>query len=289
MQIDPTGPGLPNIEVDLMPSNSNGQPVAVTNTKPGGSFSFKGVGPGVYELEVQTPTGLFPVGGTEVSLAPDLNTNQSAGNTGGTIKEIGSTGNAATPSLGLNYVVVSPTGHESYSGIVFSFVPAGSVEGTVYNDEYASENLVSVSSATGTADPLLPGVTVKLTGTDQNGQPVSLSTTTDGNGFYNFEVGPSNSAGYTVSVVTPRGFLAEDTPQQFGNPAGSSGGVAVESGLAIRSIPVFSNQEETGYNFGFVSPDSISGYALNDTLSLAPSPPPPRRVRSPGFRGSLSS
>ena len=46
VQDDSTGKGLANIEVDLLPSNSNGQPIATTNTDANGNFSFTGVQPG---------------------------------------------------------------------------------------------------------------------------------------------------------------------------------------------------------------------------------------------------
>jgi Cna protein B-type domain. len=36
-------------------------------------------------------------------------------------------------------------------------------------------------------EPGIPNVTVTLTGTDQLGNPVSLTTTTDGSGFYLFD------------------------------------------------------------------------------------------------------
>jgi uncharacterized repeat protein (TIGR01451 family) len=48
------------------------------------------------------------------------------------------------------------------------------------------------------------GLTVTLTGLDNNGKDVSLTTTTGANGLYNFQnLPPSGPAGYTVTITTP--------------------------------------------------------------------------------------
>ena len=94
-------------------------------------------------------------------------------------------------------------------------------------------------------------------------------------------MGPSNSTGYTVSVTTPGGFLAEETPATVG----SSGGKANESGLVISNIPVSYGVEETGYAFGFISPDSISGFALNDTTNTGVLFSPAPSTLQPGIGG----
>ena len=66
---------------------------------------------------------------------------------------------------------------------------------------------------------------------------------------------------------------------------GSSGGVANESGLVISNIPVSYCVEETGYDFGFISPDSISGFALNDTTNTGVLFSPAPSTLQPGIGG----
>jgi uncharacterized delta-60 repeat protein len=54
----------------------------------------------------------------------------------------------------------------------------------------------------------IEGVTISLTGFDDLGQPVNLSTTTDINGIYSFtDLRPSNAAGYSIIQSQPAGYL----------------------------------------------------------------------------------
>ena len=63
-------------------------------------------------------------------------------------------------------------------------------------------------------DTAIPGVTVKLTGTDLYGNSVSLTAVTDANGDYTFgNLAPSNAAGYTITQTQPSGYVANGTPQ----------------------------------------------------------------------------
>ena len=50
----------------------------------------------------------------------------------------------------------------------------------------------------------IAGTTVTLTGTDDFGNAVSKTTTTNGSGHYSFTgLNPSNAAGYTVTETPP--------------------------------------------------------------------------------------
>ncbi|MBL5972763.1 MAG: hypothetical protein D3X82_03035 [Candidatus Leucobacter sulfamidivorax] len=68
----------------------------------------------------------------------------------------------------------------------------------------------------GAAEQAASGVTVRVTGTDDLGNPVSLSATTDADGKYLFpQLRSSNEAGYTVTFVKPDG--SEFTVQTAGD------------------------------------------------------------------------
>lgn len=86
-----------------------------------------------------------------------------------------------------------------------------SLSGSVYND--ANRNGTFDSGEAGIA-----GVTLTLTGTDNSGQAVSLTTTTGGDGSYSF---PGLQAGsYTITETRPDGYYTGQ------NTVGSQGGDA---------------------------------------------------------------
>ncbi len=115
----------------------------------------------------------------------------------------------------------------------------------VWND--ANGNGVQDGSEGGIA-----GVTVTLTGTDIKGGAVSTSTVTDSNGLYSFSVPPGT---YSVSVVTPAGYVATATGQGTAgtdsNPNGST--VTLADGGNDQSI-----------DFGFYQAATIGDYVWND-------------------------
>src|SRR5262249_32993777 len=89
------------------------------------------------------------------------------------------------------------------------------------------------------------GVTVTLSGFDTQGNPVSLSTQTDTNGFFTFS-DPSLVAGtYTISEQSQNGFASEVSI------AGSDGGDASTPGT-IGNITLNGGDAATGYLFGDV-------------------------------------
>ncbi|MGB4805832.1 MAG: SdrD B-like domain-containing protein, partial [Anaerolineae bacterium] len=87
---------------------------------------------------------------------------------------------------------VSLSGNQAYTQADFGFIEAGEVSGHVFHD--ANSNGVFDAGETP-----LPNVTVTLTGADLNGNPVSLTTTTDAAGEYEFVAPPGN---YTITYNT---------------------------------------------------------------------------------------
>src|SRR5262245_19826490 len=78
--------------------------------------------------------------------------------------------------------------------------------GFVYVD--ANDNGMRDVPASGPAETGITGVTLQLTGTDIDGNAVNLTTTTDTDGSYLFQlVPPSDATGYTLTETQPPGFL----------------------------------------------------------------------------------
>src|SRR5579884_625170 len=131
-----------------------------------------------------------------------------------------------------------------------TYVPA-SISGTVYVDVNQNNQFDS-----GT-DTVIPNAPVTLTGTDEFGNPVSLSTTTDANGNYSFtNLVPSDSNGYTVT---------ENDGVGYGDAAttvGTAGGTGTTD--IVSSIVLNSGVNATNYNFGEVT-GSIAGTVYVDS------------------------
>ena len=132
---------------------------------------------------------------------------------------------------------------ESEGGVVL--VP-GSIAGRVYLD--ANNNGMD------DGEEGIEEVVVTLTGTDANGNAVSLTTMTDECGNYIFEdVMPGT---YTLTETQP-----DDLLDNF-ETAGDAGGLVGND--VISEITLANDQDATGYNFGELEPSSISGLVWVD-------------------------
>jgi uncharacterized repeat protein (TIGR01451 family)/fimbrial isopeptide formation D2 family protein len=197
--------GIPNVDVTLR--DSNNQNVTAT-TDANGIYTFNNVRPGTYQL-IETQPGGF------------LDKDETAGNLGGntsvndTISNIVVNGN---PGTGYNFGEVRPS---SIAGS--SFVDSNN-DGVRGNNERG-----------------IPGVVVRLTGTDDRNQSVSANVTTDGNGNYIF------------TGMRPGTYrLAQTQPTQFvdgRDTAGSNGGSTATNDV-ISNIVIQGGQNPTTYVFG---------------------------------------
>jgi len=106
----------------------------------------------------------------------------------------------------------------------------------------------------------IANVTVTLTGTDINGNPVNLTTTTAADGSYRFnDLMPANAAGYKVVETQPAGYLDGKHTAGNGVVAGSNA-VANE----ISGINISAGQQASGYLFGELANATISGTVYLD-------------------------
>jgi uncharacterized repeat protein (TIGR01451 family) len=129
----------------------------------------------------------------------------------------------------------------------FGKLKASSLSGTVYYD--ANDN-----GSFDSGDQGLSGVTVKLSGTANDGTAVNQTTTTDGSGNYNF--GSLKQGNYTVTETPPAGYLDGTIT------AGSVGGTVGTH--TIGSIALPPNTDATNYNFGELKGGSLAGFVYLD-------------------------
>ncbi|MBK9138743.1 MAG: isopeptide-forming domain-containing fimbrial protein [Verrucomicrobia bacterium] len=220
-----------SVTITLTGTDHLGNPVSVTTTTDAaGYYEFLGLRPGTYTLTETQPAGYLD--GKETSGTPWTGT-------------VDNTTDSQTISA-----ITIPTGTPSTTGVNYNFgelVPA-SLAGVVYNDVNDS----------GTYNPGtdlgIYGATVTLTGTDDRGNPVNLTTTTAADGSYSFtNLRPGT---YTLTETQPDGYTdSADT-------VGSLGGDGSVNDV-VSNIPVVSGDAGTGYNFGEVGPGSIG-----DTIFL---------------------
>ncbi|WP_232056120.1 SdrD B-like domain-containing protein [Tuwongella immobilis] len=122
----------------------------------------------------------------------------------------------------------------------------GSIAGVVYND-FNNNGIQDVG------EPGIAGVLLTLTGTDINGNPVSVTTTTDANGKYLFS-----------ELLTGTYSVTETQPAQYNDgldTIGSIGGVVAND--LQSQIQLGAGIQATGYNFGEIGAD-ISGKVYVD-------------------------
>jgi hypothetical protein len=161
--------------------------------------------------------------------------------------------------IGSNSIPVS-LGTTNSTNNNFGELRAASLSGFVYAD--ANNNGVKDTSEAG-----ISGSAISLSGTDDQGSTVSLSTTTDANGAYQFaNLRPGS---YTLKQDEPSGFMdGKDT-------IGSQGGTAANDQMT--GITLASGTNGANNNFGEIPTASVSGSVYvdvnNSGVKVAGDPP----------------
>ena len=209
--------GVAGAIIILAGSSTTGQLIYyVTTTALDGSYSFSGLPAGTYAIAERTP------GGTLTALATATVAGQAtAGTLGG------------MASNRLVTAITVPAGAVG-TGYNFAEEAGSSLTGTVYLD--ANRNGTDDGNEYGVAN-----LVVTLAGTTATGQPVTMTTTTDMLGHYEF-AGLATGT-YQVRVARPASLFNRGmaTP-------GTAGGIA--RGDTIAAIPFTAGASATGYNFG---------------------------------------
>lgn len=207
--------GIPNVSLTLSGTDSANNPVSITTTTDStGAYLFTGM--------IGSDSNGYTITETQPSAWADgIDT---AGDVGGTV-------------AGDDQISAIPIGPSTFASN-YNFGELGaSLSGFVYNDN-------GDDGTKDTNDPGLPDVTLTITGTDLNGNPVNQSVTSREDGSYLFEHIPlPDATGFTITETQPTG--VNDGKE---NPSN------VISGIQISTPGV----EETGFNFGERVPSALS-------------------------------
>jgi large repetitive protein len=207
---DPGETGIPGTTIKLTGTDDLGASISqAATTDANGSYLFVGLRPGTYAITETQPAGFLD--GEET---------------------IGSAGGQQLVNDQTTNIPLTPG--NAASNYNFGEFKPSSIAGIVYldrNDDAAIEP----------GEPDIAGVMIRLTGTDRNGSPVSLSTTTVANGRFVFtDLLPGN---YQVNEIQPAGYF--DGKETIG----SSGGTLVGND-EIGKIALVPGTDATGYLFG---------------------------------------
>ncbi|CAE7942477.1 sdrD, partial [Symbiodinium sp. KB8] len=185
-------------------------------------------------------------------------------------EEAGSTGG----DISTNDVIADiplQANESSYGHDFHEFVPA-SIEGSVFVD--------------GDGEPIA-GVVITLTGTDVNGDPVEIATTTDTDGDYSFAdllpgsyvVTETQPDGYGAGAVTPNNSISielsggdESTDNDFSESTGSiSGTVTDDQGRPLVDVEItLTGTDVNGVDIELVTTTNSTGdYVFGDMVGAA--------------------
>lgn len=136
----------------------------------------------------------------------------------------------------------------------------------------------------------IPGVTIRLSGTDATGATQALTAVTDANGNFLFSVPASGPSGYTLTEVQPSGFTDGKTTILTGEPgtATSRKPVNVGDNDVISGIVVPAGAMLTDYRFGELAvpqlkPPIINGYVYLDQNHTRIRPTDGSEIGEPGW------
>ncbi|HMX15515.1 MAG TPA: SdrD B-like domain-containing protein [Rhodocyclaceae bacterium] len=223
--------GISGVVVELLDAGNS--VVASTTTDASGNYSFSGLQPGTYSIRQPTQ----PAGTSN-----GITTAGGVGN-GGSV----GTASAVTTAPSLIAGIVLPP-NTTATGNNFAEIPNGrALSGRVFLDFDAGGTVNGNDHGIG-------GVTINLTGTDINGNPVSRTTSTASDGSYSFTGLPEGT--YTLSQPGQAAGTSNGT-----TTAGSTGGVA--------SNPTATTSQITGISL--VGADTVS--ADNNFAELAGAAP----------------
>lgn len=232
--------GIGGIAVELFDQTS-GASIASRTTAADGTYTFDvNLAAGTYKVVATQSTGF-------------LDGRETAGNLGGTTDNSRDGSQITTISVG------DPGTSTDATDYLFGEIRPSQALGLVWADP---DN----DGAVDFGETAIAGVTVELTGTDDRGNAVARSTTTDANGVYSFiDLRPTDRAGYTIRELQPTGFVdGLDVP---GTVNGATvGDASVDDAFSALVLPGPGSLAEN-YNFG-ERPPSDGGVTAGQTATI---------------------
>lgn len=205
-------PGIPNATITLTGSAVGAGAIAprTATTDANGAYTFTGVAPGTYTLTETQPTGFTD--GKDANGFP-----------------------AAATATNDKFAGINLTTATTGTAFNFGEIKGASLGGFVYSDA----NNDGAKAAIG--EPGIAGAKVRVTGTDDQGKAVDLTTTTGSDGSYLF--GSLRPGTYRLLQTQPAGFA--DGKETTGTPAGNTA-----TNDQITGITLASGTAATGFLFG---------------------------------------
>lgn len=237
--------GIAGVTIVLTGTNDLGVSVsATTTTNADGFYEFKGLRAGTYRI-VETQPANF-IDGKDKSGTPFA--------ADATVNDVFSN-------------VVIPPSQTSQNGVNYNFgeLEPASISGFVFLEKDGTPNYTNRGAANG--DLPLANVTVTLTGTNDQGVSVSVSTITNSAGFYEFKgLRPGT---YTLRETQPSDPGIVDDQDFAGTIKGGTVGTVGNDIISNITLPACADGQE--YNFGEKLqgvradvPNSISGFVYHD-------------------------
>ncbi len=227
--------GIVGVSVRLQGTDDLGNTVDITvPTGAGGVYSFTNLRPsdasGYTVTQITEPAGYLDGRDTDGSLA---NGDTSVNNV-------------------ISSIDVTPG--DTGTGYNFGELLPSTLSGYVYHDSDNDGVRSDEPSTNG-----IPASQIRLQGTDDLGNSVDITVSTDADGYYEFtNLRPSNAAGYTITQLNaPAAYI--DGRDTIGTQGGNDATNDVYS-----SIVVTSGTNGTENNFGELLPASLSGTVFND-------------------------
>ncbi|MEO6277009.1 MAG: SdrD B-like domain-containing protein [Roseateles sp.] len=247
--------GITGVTLHLTGNSSTGTPVDIVAVPVAGQ-------PGRYEFLNVPPSAVAGYTITET---------QPATYAPGKANANGNAGSALANGNVIQSVTIAGTNTPAAQGdYLFGELTGSQIRGRSYYDRNSDGSPGAVAS-----EPGIAGVTITLTGTDDNGNAVSTATTTDANGDYAFNnVAPGT---YTVTETRPSGYLPgltrAGTVAGNGSVAGSvpASGAGVSVGPNGSDAPVVQSirlgspgSGSSNNNFASVRAASLAGHVYAD-------------------------